>query len=85
MKECEVKLMGGLFDCSKMPDGKCALMDNDGVPGGELSAMPQTFSGLSTDTLRQIRRRHSRGGFRANDCKASSQIVTAATDVLDKR
>ena len=83
MKECEVKLMGGLFDCSKMQG--CALMDNDGVPGGNLSAVPQTFSGLSTDTLRQIRRRHSRGGLRANDCKASSQIVTAATDVLDKK
>jgi len=85
MKECRVSLMGGRIDCSKMSGGRCALMDNEGVPEGKLNAMWQTFRGMSTETLQRLTHTHSSGGFRANDCLASPQIDRVATAVLNER
>ena len=85
MKECKASLLGGHIDCSTLQGKKCALMLNEGVPEGELSAMVQTFGGFSNETLEMYIRTHSSGGSWAKGCIASPQIVEAATSVLNER
>lgn len=85
MKECKVSLMGGQIDCSNMSGRRCALMDNEGASEGKLNAMFQTFGEMSTEILQRLTRTHSLGGYRANDCIASPQIVRVATAILNER
>jgi len=85
MEKCPVSLLGGRINCREKPGLTCALMENEEVPDGDLSALSQAFKNLLADRLERYVRAHSLGGRWHNTCKASPQIVTAANEELERR
>ncbi|KKQ55864.1 MAG: hypothetical protein US75_C0012G0007 [Candidatus Woesebacteria bacterium GW2011_GWC1_38_13] len=80
MEKCQ---FSGVFKCS---DSKgCVLMENEGVPEGDLGKITETFADLSSEELVHYIKVHNTGGRYAEKCLSSPIIVRILNSMLVQR